>query len=235
MPLQHARAQSAFANLRNPPPMTTISDGEEVIKVKPHKKANSLASALNGGTKTHSYAPTSSLMNQRNSGFQPFRSNNETQILRGETKAFGSMPLPIAGGEFAPYLGAGSTYEPEEATWLPKSFPAWMDQETVTGDWGGWRTLLKNRGVNIGGRWLMEWNGDPGGGRKHAGSFADEEAVYADFDLQKLLGVHLGTIHYLMTMRQGSVALSASAIPALDPPQEIAGGGQEHRAMILPA
>ncbi|QCE35058.1 carbohydrate porin [Acetobacteraceae bacterium] len=220
LPVHQLHADPSGANLENPPPNTTIySDGEEEIKVKPHKKSSELSSALNGGSRhLRSYAPSSSTNSQL------FSQDDASVAMKRETRAFGSMPLPIAGGEFAPYLGPGSTYEPPPATWLPRSFPAWMDQDTVTGDWGGWRSWLKNRGISIGGRWLMEWNGNVGGGRKHSGKFADEEAISVDLDMQKLLGVHLGTIHYLMTMRQGSTGLM-SAIPSLDSVQEIAGGG----------
>ncbi|QCE35057.1 carbohydrate porin [Acetobacteraceae bacterium] len=227
-PLNYVHADPAGVILRSKPPETSASlEDEEEIKVKPHRRTTNLSSALNGGTHLRPYAPASNGMmdNQRTSDIQPFSKDDATQAMKGETHAFGSMPLPIAGGDFAPYLGPGSTYVPAPATWLPRSFPAWMDQETVTGDWGGWRSWLKNRGINIGGRWLMEWNGNVGGGREHAGRYADEEAIFVDLDMQKLFGVHLGTIHYLMTMRQGSNAALNADIPTLDSTMEISGGG----------
>ncbi|QCE34919.1 carbohydrate porin [Acetobacteraceae bacterium] len=222
-----AFAPFARADSERLPNPVIYEDGDQEINVKLHQNASNLSAALNGRGRRQSSASPVLWMRQHSPSFNPFHVENEDSdnVVQKETKAFGSMPLPIAGGEFSPYLGAGSTYVPQPATWLPRSFPEWLDQPNVTGDWGGWRSWLKNWGVNIGGRWLMEWNGNVGGGRTHAGRYADDEAIFVDFDTQKLFGVHLGTIHFLMTLRQGSNAAMMAAVPALNSVMEISGGG----------
>jgi porin len=107
----------------------------------------------------------------------------------------------------------------------------WFDWQTMTGDWGGLRTDLKNDGIDIVGHYVSETAGNPVGGAEQGGAYADEFGLGADIS-SKLLGWDGGTLHSLITERAGS-DLSKDKIGNLLTVQEIYGDGQTVRITQL--
>lgn len=132
---------------------------------------------------------------------------------------------PIGGGTLERYLPL-TPAPPKQTGWLPDSFDDWLEWNTMTGDWNGWRPKLQDNGVTISGRWLQDSAANLTGGMSQTMQFADEEAFSVDLDLKKLLRLDrdYGTIHFTTAIRQGHSL--ASSMPALDSPMEIAGSGE---------
>jgi porin len=95
-------------------------------------------------------------------------------------------------------LCAGFTGAASAADAMPvKAKPAtsiW-EQETLTGDWGGSRTGLKNRGIDITLNYIGETFAVLSGGINRAGSYEGRAEFSVDADLEKLIGWTGGTAH----------------------------------------
>lgn len=126
---------------------------------------------------------------------------------------------------------AAKTSDTTESRFFPASFHDWLTQSTMTGDWGGWRTWLTDKGINIGGHYLEDSAGNPMGGKTKAVRYADEFGINIDFNLKKLTGLNLGMFHTLITARQG-LGIGAT-LPAMDSPQQIFGSGETVRLTRL--
>ncbi|MBF0856819.1 carbohydrate porin [Gluconobacter oxydans] len=126
---------------------------------------------------------------------------------------------------------AAKTSDTTESRFFPASFHDWLTQSTMTGDWGGWRTWLTDKGINIGGHYLEDSAGNPMGGKTKAARYADEFGINIDFNLKKLTGLNLGMFHTLITARQG-LGIGAT-LPAMDSPQQIFGSGETVRLTRL--
>ena len=103
----------------------------------------------------------------------------------------------------------------------------WFDWKTMTGDWGGLRTQLKDEGIDINGHYVSEVAGNPVGGAEQGGAYAHEIGLGADIS-SSLLGYEGGTLHALITERAGS-DLSKDKIGNILTVQEIYGDGQTVR------
>ncbi|GEB42976.1 porin B [Gluconobacter sphaericus NBRC 12467] len=136
-------------------------------------------------------------------------------------------PVPTKTGAEA----VAKTSDTTESRFFPASFHDWLTQSTMTGDWGGWRTWLADKGINIGGHYLEDSAGNPMGGKTKAVRYADEFGINVDFNLKKLTGRNLGMFHTVITARQG-LGLGAT-LPTLDSPQQIFGSGETVRLTRL--
>ncbi|WP_040509797.1 carbohydrate porin [Gluconobacter morbifer] len=125
----------------------------------------------------------------------------------------------------------GKTSDTTENSFFPASFHDWLTQSTMTGDWGGFRTRLANKGINIGGHYLEDSAGNPLGGKSKDVRYADEFGINVDVNLKRLTGVQAGLFHLLITARQG-LGIGAT-LPALDSPQQIFGSGETVRLTRL--
>ena len=88
----------------------------------------------------------------------------------------------VATEETAPVIKTGSETTP--AVTAPTPQPGWMERETLTGDWGGGRTWLKERGISLKPRLTQFYQGQTAGdGDKdfEYGGKADL-LLYADLD-----------------------------------------------------
>ena len=116
---------------------------------------------------------------------------------------------------------AGTLSDTTEHNLFPASFHDWLTQDTMTGNWGGLRTWLINKGIIITGHYFQDSAGNPMGGKSQNVRYAHEVGINVDFNLQKLTGYHLGLFHFTVTSRAGKGL--GETLPALDSPQEIYG------------
>lgn len=99
----------------------------------------------------------------------------------------------------------------------------------MTGDWGGLRTRLFDRGIDISFGALSEAGGNVSGGRSHEATQVSGFALGATLDMQKLAGLKGGTFQATFTKRQGPALLDRAGLNTLQPPQEIYARGQTYR------
>jgi porin len=68
-------------------------------------------------------------------------------------------------------------------------------QDTLTGDWGGARTALKDKGIDLTINYIAETLGVVSGGLNQRGSYEGRLEFSVDADLEKLIGWKGGTAH----------------------------------------
>lgn len=95
----------------------------------------------------------------------------------------------------------------------------------LTGDWGGARTRLEDRGINLGATYFAEGAGNFRGGSRHDVAYAAELSVYGSFDLQKLWGWSGGTLRVKFTNRNGENLNDTAQLHELMQSQPIYGRG----------
>ncbi|MBB2191840.1 carbohydrate porin [Gluconacetobacter azotocaptans] len=117
--------------------------------------------------------------------------------------------------------------------YFPDSYQSWIRGSTMTGDWGGLRTHLENRGVHLQGHYLGEGSGNPVGGNYAAVRYAHEFGLGADIDFARLIHHDIGTLHILLTERAGLSLAAAPLGGAVDSVQQIFGSGETVRLTRL--
>lgn len=128
------------------------------------------------------------------------------------------LPAPVRRGRMpTPTFISDTT----ENSLFPASFHDWTTQETMTGNWAGWRPWFADKGVTITGHYFQDSAGNPMGGKSKNVRYAHEFGLNFDFNLEKLTGYKIGLFHFTVTSRDGK-GLGAT-LPALDSPQEIYG------------
>ena len=95
---------------------------------------------------------------------------------------------------FLALLGTAIVLVPARAQQEAKPGSIWQ-QDTLTGDWGGERTALKNKGIDIGITSIDEVFGVLSGGVRRQGSYEGQLAFTVDADLAKLIGWKGATTH----------------------------------------
>jgi porin len=128
--------------------------------------------------------------------------------------ALGAFALPAAAQQQSSPLAQAS----------PQPTPSPTPGPYLTGDWGGERTRLAQRGVTFRGHIVSEFAGNPNGGIQQGTALASEFMLGADVNFGKLMNSGAGTLHFTFTTRVGS-SLSANAIGNVIPVQEIFGDG----------
>jgi porin len=108
------------------------------------------------------------------------------------------------------------------------SGPGWFDQDTMTGNWGGERTSLRDAGIDLRAHFTTESAGNPYGGNYQAVRYTQQIDFGAGFDLDRLISIHDGKIQVTFTDRVGS-SLSADALGNQFAVQELYGAGQNFR------
>jgi porin len=81
--------------------------------------------------------------------------------------------------------GGGSVAQAEDKAKQPASI---WEQETLTGDWGGARSALKAKGIDIGLSYIAETFAVLSGGLRQRASFEGRIDLAVDTDLEKLVG-----------------------------------------------
>ena len=112
------------------------------------------------------------------------------------------------------------------------SIDTWLDQPTMTGNWGGARSELESLGITPRAHFTSESAGNPSGGEEQTVRTTGQIDFGADFDLQQLLFIPNAKIQLTMTERFGR-SLSADAIGNQFAVQELYGAGQNFRLAEL--
>ena len=111
---------------------------------------------------------------------------------------------------------------------LGQSFDHWMNQATMTGDWGGLRTELSEAGVNFRASYIGELAYSFAGGERNGGTYADQFAFGVDVDMGKVAGLTGGIFHLSLNSRQGRNTTTDFIGNKIDV-QEIYGDGNNFR------
>lgn len=104
-------------------------------------------------------------------------------------------------------------------------------QDTLTGDWGGFRSELEEKGVSIGLNYTFDLNGNPFGGVDQGVTYAGLGTLETEFDFGKLLGVEGLTLFAAGAWAHGQ-DLSANKIGNLFTVQEIFSGRSVRLAQL---
>lgn len=86
--------------------------------------------------------------------------------------------------EAKPAITVGS--EPTPAATTPSPQPSWLERDTLTGDWGGGRTWLKEHGITLKPRISMFYQGMTQGEGDHNFEFGGKADLLLNADLGKL-------------------------------------------------
>ena len=81
---------------------------------------------------------------------------------------------------------------------------SWLGQQTLTGDWGGLRSRLVDKGVTISANYTMDLAGNPTGGNRQGFTYAGFLQVGAALNLEKLIslkGLALTVSNYVASGR----------------------------------
>jgi porin len=100
---------------------------------------------------------------------------------------------------------------------------------TLTGDWDGLRTQLFDRGINLTTIYTSELANNPLGGDEEKTAYADEWALGAAFDFQRLFGWNGAHFQITITDRNGRDLDETANLHTLQQVQEIYGRGQTWR------
>lgn len=113
------------------------------------------------------------------------------------------------------------------------------DSQWMTGDWGGARTALADKGIDIQMEYLGESASNLRGGynKSHATRYADQFTLGAAFDLQKLLGWQDAQFSVEVANTNGSSLndkrLNDSRVDSFSDTQEVSGNGSVTRLSKL--
>lgn len=96
-------------------------------------------------------------------------------------------------------------------------------RDTLTGDWGGLRTRLKQAGVTVRADYVSETFSAVDGGQRRGTAYTQQLRGGFDFDMDKIAGWSGATLHFTVNDRRG-IGISSDYIGNRLPVQEAAGG-----------
>jgi porin len=100
----------------------------------------------------------------------------------------------------------------------PKSI---WEQDTLTGDWGGARTALKDKGIDVNLTYINEVFGVLGGGLNQRSSYEGRFDLSVDTDLQKLIGWNGATTHVTVYQLHNSGHTAVENVGSISDPSNI--------------
>lgn len=100
---------------------------------------------------------------------------------------------------------------------------------TLSGDWGGARTRLHDRGIDLSADYVGEWLHNTSGGTRHASAYADQIHLGAAFDFDRLWGWRGASLHVDITNRNGHQLDQRAGLGTLLETHEIYGAGNVTR------
>lgn len=100
---------------------------------------------------------------------------------------------------------------------------------TLTGEWGGARTDLRDKGIDLVASVTSEVASNVTGGDRKLTTETGQVAFGANIDADKLFGLKGGSFQVLVSWRQGPNLNNAAGLGSFQQPQEIYGGGQTTR------
>ena len=98
-----------------------------------------------------------------------------------------------------------------------------LPSEHLLGDWGGIRTSLSDKGIDLKASYLSETAGVVSGGQRHGTDYADQVKLQADVDLETLAGWKGWSAHGTLLSRHGRSASADYLGDDLGAVQEIYG------------
>jgi porin len=113
-----------------------------------------------------------------------------------------------------------------------QSLEGWLGGDKMTGDWGGLRSDLQNRGIDFSASYIGETAGNPTGGQAQGVRYAHEIDFGVDLDFEKLMQLSGTKLHLLFAEYTGR-DLSAEKIGNLFAVQEIFDGRPDVRLAEL--
>jgi porin len=128
----------------------------------------------------------------------------------------------------APTIAVDSPTATPPTASFGQSLESWMNQATMTGDWGGLRTRLSQDGFNFRASYIGEYAYSFSGGKRIGGDYAQQLAVGMDLDMDKVAGLTGGTFHVSLNVREGR-STTADDIGNKIAVQEIYGDGNNTR------
>ena len=99
----------------------------------------------------------------------------------------------------------------------------------MTGDWGGRRTTLVDRGVDLSVGYTSEWLDNTRGGTRTTSAYADQIMIGVDLDFERLWGWRGGSLHAVITNRNGLQLDAKAGLGTLLEVHEIFGRGHYTR------
>jgi porin len=129
--------------------------------------------------------------------------------------------------------GRAQDREPTPET-NPATVPADTQQasappRTLTGEWGGLRTKLRDGGVDLTASYGSETAANLSGGDRHLVRETGQFTFGATLDAERLLGIEGGTFQATVTYRRGKDLGAAANLGVLQQVQEVYGRGQTWR------
>ncbi len=135
-----------------------------------------------------------------------------------------SPSQPSTGGTADSGFAAGASQQVSEPGIGPL-FGSPFGSDHLFGDWGGLRTRLEARGININLDYLTENGGNITGGRRETFATDGQIGLEINLDLDKLLGWQGAAFHSIIVNREGRNLSADSIGDDLATVQEIYGGG----------
>ena len=105
--------------------------------------------------------------------------------------------------------------------------------KSLTGDWGGERTRLVDRGIGLSLGYVCEAATNTQGGPEKKARYTDQWSFGSKLDLQKLLGWHHAAAEVVITDRNGRNLGDDASLNTLQGVQEVYGRGQTWRLTRL--
>ena len=149
--------------------------------------------------------------------------------------AIGALALSIDSRAFAqqqaPTPATNATANPADTQQAPTpaATTAASPPATLTGEWGGLRTSLRNDGVDLTASYGSETAANVSGGDRHLVRETGQFVFGMTVDTAKLLGIKGGTFQATITDRRGQDLGAAANLGVLQQVQEVYGRGQTWR------
>lgn len=116
--------------------------------------------------------------------------------------------------------------------WTQPASSEWWNRPTLTDDWVGLRTRLKQDGITFSAHYASESAGIISGPLRHTARYTQQLDLETLFDLDRLAGVHDALIQFTLTDRSGR-SLSNDVLHNQFSVQELYGAGQNFRLAEL--
>ena len=125
-------------------------------------------------------------------------------------------------------LAAQTTVDAGDTQIVPRAAPA-----TLTGEWGGLRTRLRDDGIDLTASYGTESASNVSGGAQHRVTETGQFVFGATVDAEKLSGISGGTFQATITYRRGKDLGADAGLGVLQQVQEVYGRGQTWRLTQL--
>lgn len=148
-------------------------------------------------------------------------------LLAATIGLFGAVSSPALAQIDEPQEpGTGVSEEPEASSEAPPPKYSW--DTNLTGDWGGLRNTLSEKGFTVELGYAMEFMANPVGGDDQGQTYVHNVLLGLNFDLDKLIGLPNSKFRIRGSQRSGD-SLSKDYIGNAFSVQQLYGGGQTWR------